>query len=109
MVFPRITAAACVLLLVGSLFLLCIGLLAHSGVSARQGAHVEALSGTIVAIESGRDFVLETASGKDVYFHCSSLCHASLAHLWRHLREHAMTDVYYRQSATNSLLALDVD
>jgi len=109
MVFPRITAAACVLLLIGSLFLLCIGLLAHSEFSALQGQHVELVRGEIVAIESGRDFVLETASGKDVYFHCTSLCHASLAHLWRHLREHAMTDVYYRQSANNSLLALDVD
>ncbi len=109
MVFPRITAAACVLLLIGSLSLFCIALLAYSTPSYLQGQHAEMVGGKIVAIESGRDFMLETTSGKDLYFHCDSLCHASLAHLWRHLREHATTDVYYKEGPQHSLLALDVD
>ena len=109
MVFPRITAAICVLLLIGSLSFLCIGLLSQSESPINQGNNVELVKGVVVAIPSGRNFVLETASGKDLYFHCSSLCHASLAHLWRHLHEHALTDVFYQQGLRNSLLALNVD
>lgn len=110
--FPRVTAVLFLLLLIGSLSLVCIGtmnLLASTHVSGNNMEHVE---GEIVQMEmnrSGMDFVLETANGQLMHFQCASLCHASPLHVERHMQEHAETDVYYVERPDNSLLAVDVD
>jgi hypothetical protein len=109
MIFPRITAIVCVLLLTGSLSLVCIGGLTFAETAHIQGNNVEHTAGTIVAIGPGLNFVLETPTGQHLRFQCGNQCHASLGHLQRHLHEHAHTDVYYVHGRGNSLLAIDVD
>ncbi|HJT59764.1 MAG TPA: hypothetical protein VJ761_24860 [Ktedonobacteraceae bacterium] len=113
-IFPRFTAALFVLLLIGSIALVCVGGIALLGPTFDHGDNVEHASGKIVSIGPGMDFTLQLASGKRVFFQCSQTCHASLGHLQRHMREHAATDVYYVQQdcagkPCGLLLAVDVD
>lgn len=109
MIFPRITAIVCVLLLIGSLSLACIGGLTFVETMQIRGNNVEHATGIIVAIGPGPNFVFETVTGKRLHFQCGTRCHASLGHMQRHLRERAETDVYYVRGRGNSLLALNVD
>lgn len=107
--FPCISAMVCVLLLIGSLSVICIGGLAFAGSLLAHGNNVEHAAGKIVEIGPGRDFVLQTATGQHLSFQCGSYCSASLGHLQRHLREHAMTDIYYLERDGKGLMAVDVD
>ena len=109
MIVPRIAAAVFVFLLIGSLGLASVGGVALIGPILAHSINVEHDAGTIVAVGPGTDFVLETANGQDVHFHCSERCLKASAHLQRHLREHAHTDVYYVQEGQNNLLAVNVD
>lgn len=112
--FPRIAAALFVIVLIGSLSLVCVGGIALLGPSFDHGDNAEHMNGKIVSIGPGMDFVLQTATGRRIFFQCSDACHASLGHMQRHMREHAATDVYYiqqncRGTPCGLLLALDVD
>ncbi len=110
--FPRVTAVLFLLLLIGSLSLVCIDTLHLLAPSHLYSSNVEHVKGEIVQMRmsnSGMDFVLETANKQLMHFQCSSLCHASPLHVERHLREHAETDIYYVEQPGNSLLAVDVD
>lgn len=109
MSFPRVAAAICILVLIGSLALVCIGGIALIGPLFTQGHAATHTGGKIVSIGPGRDFVLETATGQDLHFQCAEQCRASLGHMQRHLREHASTDVYYITGPNKSLLAVNVD
>ena|SRR5579859_2711703 len=109
MAYPRVTALISLILLIGSLSLLCIGALTLINSAYSPGSNVERASGKVVAIGSNMDFVLETAAGEYVHFHCGDSCHRSLGHLQRHLYEHAATYVYYTEETDKSLMALDVD
>jgi hypothetical protein len=109
MIVPRIAAAVFVFLLIGSLGLASVGGVALVGPMLAHGINVEHDAGTIVALGPGMDFVLKTANGQDVHFHCSDRCLRMAGHLQRHLHEHAHTDVYYVQEGQNDLLAVDVD
>ena len=109
MVVSRITAVIFVGLLIGSLGLVSIGGVELIGPTLAHGSNVEHDAGTIVSIGPGTDFVLETAQGQAVHFHCSDRCLRTAAHMQRHLREHAHTDVYYVQNGQNGLIAVDVD
>ena len=106
---PRIAAVVFVFVLIGSLSLACIGAVAVFGPELVHGTNVTHEDGKIIEIGPGENFVLETASGKNVHFECGSQCRASLGHMQRHLREHAHTDVYYRRGPHGNLMALDVD
>ena len=106
---PRIVAAVCVVLLIGSIAIASIGAVALFGPVLAHGNNTEHVAGQIVAVGPGEDFILKTASGKSMSFQCAAQCRASLGHLQRHLREHAHTDVYYTQGTGNALMALDVD
>jgi|SRR5947209_2622740 len=106
MAFPRITAVIFVILLTGSLSLLCIGALS---LNKPAGRNVEYVDGKIEVIAANMDFVLETADGQHLQFHCGSSCHTALRHLLRHLHEHATTVVYYVTGSDGSLIALNVD
>jgi hypothetical protein len=106
------TAVSFVILLIGSFSLLCIGAITLNDRIYFHGSNVEQIEGKIVAIGaagSAIDFVLETASGQHIHFHCSSLCHASLKHLQRHLYEQAATYVFYIEGANKSLMAINID
>lgn len=110
MIYPRIAAVICVLLLIASLSLLCISATTLTGPSFVYGSGVQHVGGEIVAIGPDMDFVLETADQRYMHFECSGLCQASLGHMQRHLHEHAKTDVYYLvQGPEKNLLALSVD
>jgi hypothetical protein len=111
---PRITAALFVLLLIGSLSLVCVGGIALMGPTFKHGDNVEHVNGKIVSMGPGMDFVLQMATGRRIFFQCSETCHASLGHMQRHMHEHAATDVYYVRQDCNGrpcglLLALNVD
>jgi hypothetical protein len=108
-IFPRVAAAIFVCLLIGSMSLACVGAVALIGPMFSHGDNVVHAGGKIVSIGPGRDFVLETASGRRYVFQCTVQCHASMGHMLRHLRERALTDVYFVQGPNNSLMALNVD
>ena len=109
MAFPRVTAVISLILLISILSFLCIsGLVLVSPPSLHEG-NVEHVNGEVVAIGSNMDFVLETAAGEYLHFHCGRSCYTSLKHLQRHLYEHAATSVYYLEENNKSLIALDVD
>jgi len=115
MAFPRVTAVAFLIFLIGSLSLLCIGLVAlrQPAVSITTDQHnIESVQGKIVSLGPegpDMDFILETATGQYLHFRCASSCHTSLAHLQRHLYEQATTVVYYVEEPKTHLLALNVD
>lgn len=107
--FPRIAAAICVLLLISSLSLAGVGGVALIGPMFTHGDNTAHADGKIISIGPGRDFVLVTANGQQIFFQCMGQCLASLAHMQRHLRERAHTDVYFIQGPGKSLMALNVD
>ena|SRR2546423_1499210 len=108
MVFPRMTAALFVLVLVGSLSLVLVSAVWFSP-TVSHGPSAQAAHGTITAIGPGRDFVLQTKAGQLLHFQCGDRCRASLEHMQRHKVEKAATDVYFVQGANRLLIALDVD
>lgn len=107
--FPRLLAALCVAVLIGSISLVCLLGIAWVGPALAHGTHVEHAAGKIVALGPGKDFTLLTATGKRLSFQCRSECRASLEHMQRHMNESAHTDVYYIEGPGASLMALDVD
>src|SRR5947209_12493238 len=109
MIVPRIIAAIFVGVLISSLALVSIGGLALMSPTLAHGSDVKHNAGTIVAIGPGTDFVLEMTGGQTLHFHCRDRCLKEVAHMQRHLREHAHTDVYYVQDGQNGPVAVDVD
>jgi hypothetical protein len=105
----RLFAALFVIVLIGSLSLISILGIAIIGPAVGHGTNVDHAAGKIVEVGPGRDFVLLTETGQRLAFQCGNGCRASLAHLQRHLREHAHTDVYYVAGTNKTLMALDVD
>lgn len=107
---PRLLAVLCVVMLIGVLSLVGILGIAFLGPTLGHGENVNHAAGTVAKIVGpGKNFVLKTADGQLLSFQCGSECRASLAHLERHYREHAHTDVYYIEGANQTLMALDVD
>lgn len=107
--FPRLLAALCVLVLIGGISLVCVLGIAWGGPALSHGVNVEHTAGKIVALGPGKNFILLTATGQRLTFQCGSDCHASLEHMQRHMSESAHTDVYYIEGPHASLMALDVD
>ena len=107
--FPRMFAACCVILLIGTLSLTCILGAAFIGPAISHGTQVDHAAGQIISLEPDKSFVLLTATGDRLPFLCGTNCRASLGHMQRHLNEHAHTDVYYIQGPNQELMALDVD
>ena len=97
------------LLLIGSVSLVGVGGVALIGPMFTHGDNAAHTDGKIVSIGPGRDFVLVTSNGQHIFFQCMDQCLASLAHMQRHLREHAHTDVYFIQGTGKILMALNVD
>ncbi len=109
MIFPRITAAVFVLLLIGCFALVGIGVVALIGPGMTHSMTADHDAGTIITIRSDMSFTLKTANGKQVSFQCSDHCKVAFSHMARHEFEKAHTDVYYVEEANNIFLALDVD
>jgi hypothetical protein len=108
MIFPRFKAIIYVLLIMGGLSVAGIWGVATIGAQISHTNNVEHAAGKIVHIGPGMDFVLETASGKDLDFQCAVNCRASLGHLQRHEREKANTDVYYQDIHLGTKQILEV-
>jgi hypothetical protein len=109
MIFTRIGAAIFVLLLIGSLAFAGVAVAAWLGPMSAHGTNVMHVGGDVIHVGPGKNFVLETPTGKEMAFVCSTDCRASLRHLQRHLKEEAHTDVYYVQGPNHELLVVDVD
>ena len=106
--FPIFTAWVVALALIG------VGtLVALQGLRALEPSvpsHLEHLHGVIVAVHAG-DLFAVAAPGhtKPVWFCIAHGAHVSFAHVLRHLREHAPTDIYYRTQDHGLLLAWIAD
>ena len=106
---PRFLAILCVALLIGVLSLTSILGIALLGPALSHGENVNHAAGMILTVGPGKDFILLTAMGQHLAFQCGGECRSSLAHMQRHMREHAHTDVYYIEDANRTLMAIDVD
>src|SRR5215471_18521878 len=78
---PRIGAAIFVCLLISSISLACVGAVVLVGPMFLHGENAAHAEGKIVSIGPGKDFVLETASGRHFTFKCTVQCRASLGHM----------------------------
>ncbi len=110
MTFTRMAAAFVVFLLIGVLALAGVAGTAWLGPVMGHGTNVMHISGKVVEVGPGKNFVLlETKTGTKKAFTCGTECRASTRHLQRHLKEGANTDVYYVLGANQVLVAKDAD
>lgn len=98
MALSRVFAALLVTLMIGLLALISITVISRIGSTFIYGASAEHVAGTVLSVGPERDFILRTTAGRTIHFQCRSQCNASLAHLQRHVRERALTDVYFTRS-----------
>src|SRR5260221_13263505 len=96
-IFPRIAAAICVLLLIGSLAVVSVGGVALLGPMFAHGDDVAHAPGKLVAIGAGMNCMLQKATGQWLDFQCSNQCRESLGQKQRHQREHVLTNLSYIQ------------
>lgn len=110
--FPKLAAWVMVLALVG------VGTLsAWQGLRALEpGApsHLSHIQGVVVAVRAGGEFAVRVPShsghpGNTLWFQVAHGARISLAHLQRHLRERAPTDVYYQDQRQGLSLAWVAD
>ena len=110
MIFSRMTAAICVVLLIGLVALASIGITSGIGTALTHGNNVEHSNGYIQpGYLPGQPFQLLVKNGPLLRFQCQQRCLTETAHIQRHLNEHAPTDVYYLREPNNTLVAIDVD
>jgi len=109
LIYTRIGAAIFVILLIGSLAFAGVGAAAWLGPMGAHGTKVMHAGGDVIHVGPGKNFVLETDTGKKMAFVCGTDCRASLRHLQRHLKEKAHTVFYYVQEQNGELLAVDAD
>jgi hypothetical protein len=96
--FPRITAWLVTVLLVGG---------ATTGAALVPLRHVQ---GLIVAVQGSDEFALSVSGRSGVeWFHLAPGAHISMAHLRRHERERASTDVTYETAGRGMPLAWTAD
>lgn len=106
--FPRLAAWVMALALVGMGTLCALqGLRAlDPGVPSR----LEHVHGIIVAMRAGDRFAMRVPGHTgNVWFRVANGAHISLAHVLRHLQEHAPTDVYYQDQQQGPPLAWIAD
>jgi hypothetical protein len=106
--FPRLAAWMVVLVLVG------VGTLgALQGLQALEPeipSHLDHIHGTVVAMRAGDRFAVRVQDHtRMVWFRIAQGAPISLAHIQRHLQEHAPTDVYYQDQGKGLPLAWVAD
>lgn len=110
--FPSLSAWIMTLALVGA-----VTLAAVRGLGVLESSiptHLDHMHGEIVAMRGGGQFAVEEPGqapehGKMIWFRVAPGSSISLAHIQRHLREHAPTDVYFETSAPGVLFAWVAD
>ncbi|HEX8995726.1 MAG TPA: hypothetical protein VF812_06825 [Ktedonobacterales bacterium] len=106
--FPRLSA-----------WLLALALVSVATLGAVQGLHalepgmpphMEHMHGVITAIRGGDVFAVRAPGHAGVeWLRIARGAHISLAHLQRHMREHAPTDIYYQEQQQGPPLAWIAD
>jgi hypothetical protein len=109
MKFPRVAAAIFVLLLIGGLAVAVIEGVAIVGPTLAHGSNVEHTDGIVIKVNPDRTILFKTVSGQELQFVCSERCLREIAHIQRHVREKAHTDVYYIEQPNHVLDAIDID
>jgi hypothetical protein len=102
--FPRLAAWVVVLALV-SMGTVCAlqGLRALEPETPQRLDHIH---GVVVAMQSGDRFAVRVPGhASAIWFRIAPGAHISLAHIQRHLQEHAPTDVYYQDRRQGTPLA----
>ena len=106
--YPRLAAWIMTLALV-SVGTLC----AIQGLRALEPVaptHLDHAHGIIVAMQAGERFAMRVPGhAGNVWFQVARGAHISLAHILRHLQEHAPTDVYYQDQRQGMPLAWVAD
>jgi len=105
---PQVTAWLATIVVVGGVTAGAVGGLQAATSAASVGRrHIQ---GVVVAIQGNDAFALaEPGRAGREWFRVGPGAHISLAHLRRHLHEHAETDVTYTVSASGALLAWTAD
>lgn len=106
--FPRVTAWIVTLALIGFATLGALqGLRALEPGAPQRMEHAH---GIITAMRGTDDFAVRVPGHAEVvWFHIAQGAHVSCAHLLRHLRERAPTDIYYLDQQHGPQLAWIVD
>lgn len=105
--FPRLSAWLMTLALLGLVTLGALQGLRALETSAPE--HMEHMKGIVTAIRGGDDFAARIPGHAGlVWFHIARGGRISLAHLQRHMREQAPTDIYY-EAQHGALLAWIAD
>jgi hypothetical protein len=106
--FPRIAAWVVACALVGA-----VTAEALVGLGLTQAAtpqHCEHAHGVVVAMRATGQFALRVAGRPGLLWLQPAIgAPISLAHVWRHLREHAATDVIYSEQPHGVLIAWSAD
>ncbi|HKS69119.1 MAG TPA: hypothetical protein VJQ45_01775 [Ktedonobacterales bacterium] len=77
--------------------------------SAQPGSYHH-MHGLVVAIRGEREFALEVPGHRGMeWFEIAPGTHISMAHLRRHLRERAPTDVTFEVEGSSMLMAMSAD
>lgn len=109
MKFPRLTAAILVLFLIGGLVWAAIAAVSMLGPTLAHGDNAAHVAGTILQVNADDSFIFKTGGGQDLHFICTERCLREVAHMQRHVREKAHTDVYYIRKPHSVMAAIDVD
>lgn len=109
MKFPRLAAAIFVLFLIGGLVWAAIAAVSMIGPALAHGDNAAHVAGTIIKVNMDDSFIFKTSGGRDLHFICTERCLHEVAHMQRHVREGAHTDVYYIQMPNHVMAAIDVD
>ena len=107
--FSRIAAALTVLAILTVIIAIIIVITLSIGTQITHGGSVEHQHGTVVSkSDIDNSLMFKTDAGQIIHFTCVQRCLTELGHIQRHIREHAGTDVYYKQE-NNAFVAIDVD
>lgn len=99
------------LTVVALLGVLTLGVLQGMRTLGQQSqARMEHVHAFVVAIRAGDVFAVRVPGRTGVlWFRAARGGHISFAHLWRHLHEHAPTDIVYEQQPNQPLVAWEAD
>lgn len=105
--FPRLTAWLALVTLVGGM---TVGAALGLHALAAAPASIQHAHGVIVALRGNDEFALAESGRRGVeWFRVAPGAHISIAHLVRHLRERAPTDVTYQSARSGLPLARTAD
>ena len=105
MSLSRISAVLTLIVFLGIIIAVAIWGTQKIGTQITHGDVVQHEHGVIISkSDVDNSIVFKTDAGQMMHFTCSERCLTELAHIQRHINEHAPTDVYYKQD-----VAVDVD